>query len=213
MAKYVDDNTPDLFNFAFSNVNEFSFDAEKFQVVLGMVGSAINNAISKISAAYKNRIAAEVLFYNARVPTDTKNNEIRDIVWDAVSSKVGGSIEFDKYYPQVYLSDSVVTDLRFSVCDSLKAKLAGQAEVLCASRAPVETFDLSSEDNSLNCTNQTIIYVLDDTKLAGITILTWIPVILTLLVLSGVFAMMAIGDDMTKDTLLFRTAGRHSHQS
>eukprot|EP01113_Clastostelium_recurvatum_P027070 TRINITY_DN325_c0_g1_i1.p1 TRINITY_DN325_c0_g1~~TRINITY_DN325_c0_g1_i1.p1 ORF type:complete len:520 (+),score=182.20 TRINITY_DN325_c0_g1_i1:101-1660(+) len=223
-------SSPAMFSVAVSGLRavleQHGEDSEEFAVGLFVLHSTISSAIAKINAAYKNKVASEIVFLNSKIIynelVEDAKASIKAIVLRNLAA--GSAANFDSFYPYIYLSPrtsaSDVTKIQNSINMVVAKNQALAPLALCAKREATQrqvsrnTYYLMDDIIANNNTcNNTIIKIVDTDYIAAEHMLTWVPIILTLLVLMGVYGVCGISKEMTKDTLLFRSAGRHMHQS
>eukprot|EP01113_Clastostelium_recurvatum_P027071 TRINITY_DN325_c0_g1_i2.p1 TRINITY_DN325_c0_g1~~TRINITY_DN325_c0_g1_i2.p1 ORF type:complete len:523 (+),score=193.80 TRINITY_DN325_c0_g1_i2:101-1669(+) len=230
-AESSSSSSPAMFSVAVSGLRavleQHGEDSEEFAVGLFVLHSTISSAIAKINAAYKNKVASEVVFLNSKIiyneVVEDAKASIKAIVQRNLAA--GSAANFDSFYPYIYLSPktsaSDVTKIQNSINMVVAKNQALAPLVLCAKREATQQRQASRNTYYLmddiiannNTCNNTIIKIVDTDYIAAEHMLTWVPIILTLLVLMGVYGVCGISKEMTKDTLLFRSAGRHMHQS
>eukprot|EP01112_Ceratiomyxa_fruticulosa_P014199 TRINITY_DN4049_c0_g3_i1.p1 TRINITY_DN4049_c0_g3~~TRINITY_DN4049_c0_g3_i1.p1 ORF type:complete len:528 (+),score=127.32 TRINITY_DN4049_c0_g3_i1:1403-2986(+) len=221
LVTLVNDEVPDSITFTFSSLRalaqKYGTTSAKYILAVQLVESAISNTISQISSVYNGRTISEVIFLDPAVNTPDSQN-IKNTVLGIVEAGLQVRELYDIHYPRVYLEPSLSMQDHETICALLRDVLQFFADVHCSSRATgapkyVEDMTFRYNLDAPNNGSCPIIYIQDNDFVAAQQIAMWTFLIFFILCCIGVYSAVALGNDITKDTLLFRSPGRHQHQN
>jgi hypothetical protein len=125
------------------------------------------------------------------------SDKIKAAVYESARSSLQHQEDFELHFPSLYVRSGKAVQ----TCQRVKSALGPLAEVHCFS----SSFDWVAEGTNLKATNTTV----DELNVAAFWIFVFFPITILLIILVGVYALCAAGVEASKDSLLFRSAGRH----
>jgi len=201
------DDIPDFLSFSFSSLkgiqDKYGERSEKYVVSILLADNAMRQAIEKISQIYDGRVVSSVVYLHTQVVAE---DYVKNLLYENVRDFL--HTDFEKHYPSIFLrsASSAVAE----VCSILEAVFEHE-KIHCLSPSSTITpkstrlgdylFDVPTNVTTLN------------SPVAGFWIVFWMAIIMFLFVLVGVYGLVAIGMEASKDSLLYRSAGRHLHQN
>lgn len=217
----VKDNMPDLYSFAFASLKgietKYGKDSKTYAAALSLVDKTVSSLISALNQQYDNRVAIAIMAINAR---DVSSEALKERVFNKVSSLLHNKEDFSLHYPALYVRTYEFSGhARDVLCSSLqKSVVDSHANVYCGSPIITSRAVRALSDEIVNTcvivNNETINQANSD--LAYIWAF-WLHFFMTIIIASfigwGVYCLAFVGSDASKDSLLFRAAGRHHHQN
>jgi hypothetical protein len=193
----VGDSVPDFYSFAFASLkgikSTYGENSDIFVASIKLVDCAIQQTAAKLEALYGRIVSAVVCLDTQSVVSD----KIKTTVYESARASLQHQEDFELHFPSLYVRNGKVAQ----TCQQVRSALGPLAEVHCFS----SSFDWVAEDPNILPTNTT----LPDLNVAAFWIFIFFPITLLLIILVGVYGLCAAGVEASKDSLLFRSAGRH----
>jgi hypothetical protein len=197
ISALVVDSVPDFYSFAFASLKGIKAthgeQSDMFIASLLLVDNAIQQAVAKIDTLYNGRTVSAVACLDTQTVVSDK---IKAAVYESARTSLQSQEDFDLHFPSLYVRNGKAAQ----ACTRVKNALGKLAEVHCFA----STFDWVVEDNNYGATNTT-----QPLNVAAFWIFVFFPITILLVVLTGIYALCAAGVEASKDSLLFRSAGRH----
>lgn len=192
LSALVGDSVPDFFSFAFASLKGLKEQSDKFAVAMSLVDNAVQQAIARIDTLYNGRAVSAVACLDTQTVVSDK---LKSVVYNSARNSLRSKEDFDTHFPSLYLSNG-----NSQTCSKVKSAVGTSATVHCFA----SSYNFVVEEN-LKASNTTT----NDLDVAAFWIFIFFPITLLLIVLTGVVGLCNAGIEASKDSLLFRAAGRH----
>lgn len=200
LSTLVADAVPDFYSIIFSGLKvlkeQYGEQSDVFIVALSLVDNAIQQAVAKFDKLYGGRVVSAV----ACLDTQTVIREgLKELIFNNVRKYLKNTEDFDLHFPSLYIRGNTGP-----ACTELKGLLGTSAEVHCfASTYTLVDMPFEAPGNG----------TLPEPKdVPAFWILFFLTLGLFAAILLGVVGLLMAGSDASKDSLLFRSAGRaHAH--
>jgi len=196
LSALVVDSVPDFYSFSFSslkNIKEiYGEKSDIFVASILLVDSAIQQAFSKLDSLYDGRAVSAVACLNTQT---ILSDQVKNAVYESARHFLQSKEDFDLHFPSLYLRNGNAGQ----ACTKIKNAVGSSAEVHCFT----STYNWVVEQTNVQSTNTT------ELNVAAFWIFVFFPITFLLIVLTGVVGLCGAGIEASKDSLLFRSAGRH----
>jgi hypothetical protein len=222
LSASVKDDMPDMYSFVFASLKgietKYGKDSNTYAAALSLVDKTISSLISALNQQYDGRVATVIMALNAR---DISSEALKEKVYNKVSSLLHDSNDFSLHYPALYVRTYEFSGhARDVLCSTLQKSIASSnANVFCATPMVATRAVRSMMGNDANgtCyppTPAEVAQLEEDTLYVfAFWMHFFMVIIITAFIGWGVYSLAFVGSDASKDSLLFRAAGRHHHQN
>jgi hypothetical protein len=199
----IDDSTPDFYSFAFASLKsikaKYGVNSDNFAVAVMMVDSAVQRSFAKLDKFYKGRTVSAVACLDTQTVV---SDNVKQIVYNTAKNAFQNQEDFELHFPSLYVQNGDVDN----VCANLKAALSNEASVHCFASAYNFVMDDPTPTPTPAPKNNT---GLPPLNVPIFWIFVFFPIALLGIILTGVIGLVDAGVSASKDSLLFRSAGRH----
>jgi hypothetical protein len=215
LSKLVKDDIPDLYSFVFSSLKGiqeyYGLQSAAFSAALSLVDAATHSLTCTLDRLYDGRVATAVVALNAR---DASSQALKEKVYNKVARLLHSQEDFELHYPSVYVRpNELYGHARDIMCANLQAAVSKDANVHCLAPLLPTRYGKRVENDTDDSSSETPTELADTATIWAFWLNFWVTLIITAFVGWGVYCLTYVGSDASKDSLLFRATGRHSHQN
>jgi len=154
----------------------------------------VQQAIAKLDKLYDGRAVSAVACLDTQTVVSDK---IKTATYESARKSLRSKAEFELHFPSLYVNNGKAGQ----ACTKVKNALGSSATVHCFTTS----VDWVAENTNLKATNTTQ----EPLNVAAFWIFFFFPIVFLLIILTGIYALCGAGIEASKDSLLFRSAGRH----